>query len=645
MRSPTFDDVIGKLGGRPRPGQQQMADTVTDAIAGAGKAAVLAGTGVGKSYGYLVPLALSHKRAVIATGTIGLQEQLVGQDLPRLQEIIGEQFTFALYKGVTNYVCPAALAELEGSMVPDLEGAAELVAWARAGGADKADLDVEPSRSAWNLVSCASGECLGDMCSYRAQCPAMAAKAIALEAQVVVTNHSMMAVAVANGVALFGEDREVIVVDEAHALPERVASELGANLHPGRLHNLRRRADLALRKYGHIDAVRDVALQTTRLRDLGEHLGLVLAEVPMGPPIVPADHPALAAALFDIAVECTAAAAACAGVAVWCEGSDDDDEIRAGTAFERLGEGFLAVTLDVAKTSVVGAGVACWVEKRGLDGAALVSINLADTPAALANWWADRATIACSATLPKGFTAAAGLGADVVRASVASPFNYRRQAVLLVPEDAMRPTAGRADDPWRPWAAETAAQLIMAAGGRTLVLSPSADERDYFAAQLRLALPTEIPVIVQGEVTKRAAIDAKKADPAAVVVATRGFFEGVDIPGAALQLVIVTRLPFASPRDPVQIAREDLARAAGCGDTFGKVALPQMWLALQQAVGRLIRSETDRGIVAILDERAQHRGYVPAGILPDFARGSGGQPYTTGCVAAMLRRLTSATAG
>jgi ATP-dependent DNA helicase DinG len=612
--------------GEERPGQEQMADAIELAIARGTHLAVQAGTGTGKSLAYLVPAVLSGKRTIVATATKALQDQLVGKDLPFLQQHLGVPFTFSALKGRSNYLCVQRAHEVLAADADQLalEGLADrgvhddvvdLVAWGNAqlsegASGDRATLDREPSERAWAAVSVSAAECPGaTRCAVSAACFCEAARQAAAAADVVVVNTHLYGMHLASGGVVL-PDHDVVVIDEAHGLEDVISSTAGLELSAARFTAVAR----AVRA-----VVADPALPL-ELEAAGRRLGEALA-VEEGRRLRRIDGE-LGEALTLGRERLTRAASALRTV-----------PRHAGDAVEarRLRATKLVTTL-VDHLDVVAAqpeGTVAWVE--GTARQARLRVAPIDVADALRPLWQTGTVVLTSATVPASLPARLGAEATLEVLDVGSPFDYATNAMLYC--------AAHLPDPRKP-GYEAAMHdeleaLMMAAGGRTLALFTSYRAMTAAAGALRTRVP--FPVLVQGDRPKPALLAEFASDEATCLFATMGFWQGVDLLGPTLSLVTIDRLPFPRPDEPLLQARRERARQAA----FAVVDLPRAATLLAQGAGRLIRSAADRGVVAVLDPRlatARYRWQV-VNALPPMRRSRDRDDVT-----AFLRSITGQTA-
>jgi ATP-dependent DNA helicase DinG len=582
-------------GAEQRPGQRAMAEAVAEAIGAGRHLAVQAGTGTGKTLGYLVPAILAGQPTVVATATKALQDQLAGKDLPFLEEHLGVPFDWAILKGRSNYLCRQRLVEQEAKddkgVQLGLDGVAErapaeelaaLRRWAvTSATGDRAELDVEPSDAAWAAVSVSARECPGaTRCPSGGACFAEAARQRAAAADVVVVNLHLYGLDLASGGAILPE-HELVVVDEAHQLEDIVSATCGVELTAGRFTDLGRRVRGVIaddRLPGGVDdagRILQEALRPHRGRRLKGRL--------------PDD---LAGALTVARGRVEQALAAARNVP-----QDAPDETRSRAL--RVQQAAGALIEDLGFVEQLTPSYVVWVE--GTDHQPVLRAAPLDVAGLLHDGlWTRRTAVLTSATLPARLPERLGVpSGSVTELDVGSPFHYEEQALLYC--------AAHLPDPRNAGYLEALAQemagLIEAAGGRTLALFTSFRVLDAAADALRERL--EVPILTQRDLPKARLLEVFAADPATCLFATMGFWQGVDVPGDALSLVVIDRIPFPRPDEPLLQARREQAGA----DAFGRIDLPRAATLLAQGAGRLIRSTTDRGVVAVLDPRLATASY------------------------------------
>ena len=570
-----------------RPGQVSMAETVAAAVESGRHAVVTAGTGTGKTLAYLVPLVASGRRAVVATATKALQDQIASRDLPHvvaaLADEIGRTVSWSVLKGRSNYLCLQRLDELQSRLESEIPAPVleRLVDWAaRTDSGDVASVDWPVPEQHLRPATVGADECPGaTRCPRGGDCFAERARARAAESDVVVVNLHLYGLDLASDGMLLPE-HEVVVIDEAHQLEDVTSAAAGSSAGPGSVSAC-------------AAAVRGVIRDTTLDAGLaGAAASLAAALAPslsarIATPIAGPVRDALATARVQV----ESAASAIRRVP-----SDDagvaQRAARAGTSAMRLLES-LDRLLEAGPDSVAfvsGTAQQPRLEVAPLDVGAFLQEHL----------WSRRTAVLTSATIPVTLPARLGLGpddADVV--DVGSPFDYAEQALLYCARHLPDPR-----DPARSGKVhEEIERLILAAGGRTLALFTSWRAMRDAAYHLEGRIPYAL--MRQDDLPKMALIEAFTDDVESCLFATQGFFQGVDVPGAALSLVIVDKIPFPRPDDPLLSARRDVQ-----GDSaFSTIDIPLAATQLAQAAGRLIRSRTDHGVVAILDPRLATKGY------------------------------------
>lgn len=690
--SPTVKQVLAgaveALGGQERPGQIQMAEAVERALSTGEHLLVQAGTGTGKSLGYLVPSLLHDRRVVVATATLALQHQLVERDIPALLEAVGgdhgalgEKATYAVLKGRSNYACLHRIREGvpddQGVLVDVPEGSmgAEVLAlreWAedeseRLGPGDRDSAPKHTDR-VWRQVSVNHRECLGAAkCPYAQECFAERAKEKAAHSQLIVTNHSLLAIDAIEGVPMIPE-YDAVVIDEAHELSARVTQAATDELSVPELERAARRSQK------HIDGQ-----EADELADAAEALRDALDET--GPGRVDRLPVALSDAL-DL-VRDSARALVSAFPKEQPGGSGDGD---AGRTQAR---GWVQEIFKTAERMAANLDSdVLWISDRdpSRGGARLHVAPLQVWGPLRDKLLHDKTVVFTSATLMLGgdFNAVAtsiglepservdhsideppvvrsaeGAGEEETSAAgavepdaatpdpdddslpwrgidVGSPFDYAKQGILYVARHL--PPPGR--DGLGPQQIDEIADLVDAADGRTLGLFSSRRAADAAAEALRERLP-HLTILAQGEAQLPELAKLFVDDPHACLFGTLSLWQGLDVPGDTCQLVIIDRIPFPRPDDPLMSARALAADKAG-GNGFMSVSATHAALLLAQGAGRLIRTTSDRGVVAILDPRLVTKRYG------GFLRASLPRMWPTterGVVVKALKRLSAAASG
>ncbi|WP_405675595.1 ATP-dependent DNA helicase [Streptomyces sp. NBC_01511] len=631
MTKPSLSELlhaaVTAVGGVERPGQGTMAEAVAEVIDDNSHLLVQAGTGTGKSLGYLVPALAHGERVVVATATLALQRQLVERDLPRtvdaLSPLLGRRPEYAMLKGRSNYLCLHRLnegvpQEEEDGLFDQFEAAAptsklgkdllRMRDWAdETETGDRDNLTPGVSDRAWAQISVSSRECLGaTKCAYGAECFAEMARERAKLADVVITNHALLAIDAIEGAPVVPQ-HEVLIVDEAHELVSRVTGVATGELTPGQVNRaVRRAAKLVNEKAA--DSLQTAAETFERLMELA---------LPGRLEEIPEDLGYALMALRDAARTVISAMGATRDKSV-----QDEDAVRkqALVAVESIH----SVAERIANGSEWDV---VWYERHDRFGASLRVAPLSVSGLLREKLFNERSVVLTSATLKlggdfNGVGASLGLapegteGEDVPQwkgIDVGSPFDYPKQGILYVARHLSPP--GREGS--RGDMMDELTELVEAAGGRTLGLFSSMRAAQAAAEELRGRLDT--PILLQGEETLGELIKAFAADPATCLFGTLSLWQGVDVPGPSSQLVVMDRIPFPRPDDPLMSARQKAVEEAG-GNGFMAVAATHAALLMAQGAGRLVRASGDRGVVAVLDPRlanARYGSYLRAS-MPDF---------------------------
>jgi ATP-dependent DNA helicase DinG len=649
--------AVTAIGGTERSGQTVMAQAVWDSVTEGTHLAVQAGTGTGKSLAYLVPaLQLAADRrgpVVVSTATIALQRQLVDRDLPRLadalREPLGRTPEFAILKGRNNYLCLNKLRngpeDEQDALFDGLTGQApssalgahvkRLHQWAASTtSGDRDEIVPGVPDQAWRQVAVTARECLGvGRCPFGIQCYSERARRLAAEADVIVTNHALLAIDTLGEGGILPEHR-VVIIDEAHELVDRVTSVATGELSTYTI-------DFAVRRTGRLADEAEIA----RLSEAGNALTPLLATLPGGRmDQLDQGLGATLAALRDAAVACAAQVRKIAGM------KDDDADpaevTAAQTALVSLEE------LSVAADRMISAfdqpiserEEVVWLDRPEdwSDSTRPASLHVAplEVGEVLAeHLFADKTVVLTSATLTLGgsFTPlarqwgldASAIGNEWAGIDVGSPFAHGRSGILYVAKHLPPPSR----DGLPPEYMDELWELIKAAGGRTLGLFSSMRAAKAAAAAMRESLTT--PVLCQGDDSTMQLVKEFAADEATSLFGTLSLWQGVDVPGPSLRLVVIDRIPFPRPDDPLASARTRAADARG-GSGFMEVSANHAALLLAQGAGRLLRSMDDRGVVAILDPRLvtkRYGEYLRASLPPFW------QTTDPEVVRAALRRL------
>lgn len=628
MPEPSVREVlhaaVEAVGGSERPGQVQMAEAVAESLASGTHLLVQAGTGTGKSLGYLVPSMLRGSRVVVATATLNLQHQLMAGDIPALRDAarsVGAKVPHhAVVKGRANYACLHRVREGapddQGVLVEVPEGAlgAEVVKlreWAQeqADAAHVGDRDSAPAHSerAWRQVSVNHRECLGaSRCAHALECFAERAREDAQKADLVITNHALLAIDAIDGVPMLPE-YDAVVIDEAHELTARVTQAATDELDAASVERAVRRAR------SHLDHERgDRAADD--LTDAADSLSAALSMTDEGR--IDALDDALGEALAmvrDAARQCLSAF----GKDSPTDGEDAGrQQSKAALEDVRLVADRMATHRETEVLWLADSRNGPQLRIAPIDVSAALREKLFEAKTAVLT--------SATLTLGGGFeplaaslglTAGPDAGAEPTwkGIDVGSPFDYGRQAILYVAKHL--PPPGR--DGLQEAQLDEIAALVEAAGGRTLGLFSSRRAAEAAAEATRERLP-DLDIWCQGDAQLSELARRFAADPRTCLFGTLSLWQGVDLPGSTCQLVIIDRVPFPRPDDPLMSARQRLVERRG-GNGFMTVAASHAALLLAQGAGRLVRRADDRGVVAVLDPRvvtARYGSFLAASLPP-----------------------------
>ena len=621
-----LDAAVAAIGGAPREGQIEMAEAVANALTDRHHLMVQAGTGTGKSLAYIVPALVHGRKVLVATATLALQRQLVERDLPAvvpaLEKVLGREITYGIYKGVGNYICLQKMNSEE----PDPDGevllevtslgkdAQRLHAWAKSPGAtgDRDDAP-EVDRRVWAANSLSGRECVGaDVCAYGHQCFAALAKGRAQSADIVITNHTLLAIEIVDSHPILPE-RDAVILDEAHEFMDRTTQAVTEELTSTRVI----RAAAMARKHmpGKLaDALTKAADDFhDTMADYGQDVR---------------QNPSMQGRLDEIpaSLEAPIRRVREAAAAIVQSISADEEAIGSDALAERarVKGAVNEINTTCAKILRIGDNQVLWYEPtfQTLHLAPLSVSNVLR-----ANLLTKTPVIATSATLSVGNSMdamAKSIGftvggeedsssddgdidpSNVAMLDVGSPFDFANQGVLYLPKHLPEP--GR--EGVHPDVLEELGELIDAAGGRTLALFSSWRGVEAADAHLRKVL-AELPIKIITQKRGDAVgplVERFAKDETSVLLGTMSLWQGVDVPGNACVLVTIDRIPFPRPDEPVMSARAAQADAGG-GSGFMQISLPRAALLLAQGTGRLIRSVEDRGVVAILDSRIVNKRY------------------------------------
>ncbi|MBJ9658557.1 ATP-dependent DNA helicase [Burkholderia multivorans] len=623
----------GSAGGAGGAADAGVSDAANEADADAGDNTLIveAGTGTGKTYAYLVPAMLWGGKVIVSTGTKHLQDQLFLRDIPTVRNALAVPVTVAMLKGRANYLCHYYLQRTaDNGRLPSRQDTAylqEIVRFAKiTKSGDKAELASVPETApVWSMVTSTRDNCLGQECPHYKECFVMQARREAQQADIVVVNHHLFFADIMlrdTGMAELLPNANTVIFDEAHQLPETATLFFGETLSTTQILELAR--DTVAEGLSHArDAVEWVKLGGA-LERAARDVRLAFADdqiVRMSLAQLGDDHP-LFAALDALEAALDALASALASQAERAESLGAC--LRRARELQDLLTGWVApgAAEAAAQADAAAAGDAAaaagdpnekvrWVEVFAH------TVQLHETPLSVAPIFAKqragvpRAWIFTSATLSvRGdFTHyAAQMGLSSRRSmTLASPFDYQTQGLLYVPRNLPQPSSPAFTDA----VFDAALPAIEAAGGGVFMLCTTLRAVDRIASKLRDVIESRgwnTPLLVQGDASRTELLDRFRAYGNAILVGSQSFWEGVDVRGDALSLVVIDKLPFAPPDDPVLAARLDALAKKGLSP-FAVHQLPQAVITLKQGAGRLIRAETDRGVLMICDTRLVDKPY------------------------------------
>ncbi|AQQ26399.1 ATP-dependent DNA helicase [Burkholderia cenocepacia] len=607
------------------------AATESDSDAGDNTLIVEAGTGTGKTYAYLVPAMLWGGKVIVSTGTKHLQDQLFQRDIPTVRNALAVPVSVAMLKGRANYLCHYYLQRTaDNGRLPSRQDTAylqEIVRFAKiTKSGDKAELASVPENApVWSMVTSTRDNCLGQECPHYKECFVMQARREAQQADIVVVNHHLFFADIMlrdTGMAELLPNANTIIFDEAHQLPETATLFFGETLSTTQILELAR--DTVAEGLSHArDAVEWVKLGGD-LERAARDLRLAFADgqiVRMSLAQLGDDHPMFGALdALDVALDALASALASQAERAESLGAC----LRRARELQDLLAGWVAPG---AAEAAAQADAAAAGDKAAADGdpnekvrwveVFAHTVQLHETPLSVAPIFAKqragvpRAWVFTSATLSvRGdFTHyAAQMGLSSRRSmTLASPFDYQSQGLLYVPRNLPQPSSPAFTDA----VFDAALPAIEASGGGVFMLCTTLRAVDRIASKLRDVIESRgwnTPLLVQGDASRTELLDRFRAYGNAILVGSQSFWEGVDVRGDALSLVVIDKLPFAPPDDPVLAARLDALTKKGLSP-FAVHQLPQAVITLKQGAGRLIRAETDRGVLMICDTRLVDKPY------------------------------------
>lgn len=631
-------------GFQPRGQQLALAKAITEAILEPGQLIAEAGTGIGKTFAYLVPAILSGKRVLVSTATKSLQDQLFNRDLPRLIRLLGVPLSVARLKGRANYLCPYRLerlgADSRGLNPSELQSLKEVLRFSKIDleGDVSACTTVAEGASIWPMVTSTTENCLGSKCPNWSECPVVKARERAAKAELLVVNHHLLCADFALREVGEGDllpECDVLIVDEAHALPDIATQFFGLGLSTQMLSVFSR--ELLVAGLAHAQGSADWAGLAGHLE--AATMRLRAAVGPSGP-----SNPSVGRRRWsDLSPTQRDELSISIGLL-----SERLDAIR--VAFEgqaerhpelaRLGDRAADLVNRLAKLEPPSASLddddlpteqqeglpgVYWLE-QGRNGCSMhwAPIEVGALLSARIRQRSSQSWIFVSATLCVGedfsyFTDRIGL-ASARTERFHSPFEYETQGLLCVPEQLPDPKSQNLIE--QILAEPDIQSLIAAVPGGVFILCTSHRAVEQAARSMGpICIRQGRPLLVQGTIPRDALLEQFRRDGKSVLVGAQSFWEGVDVPGEALSMVLIDKLPFASPDDPILEARIQRSKAMG-RDAFREIQLPSATLALKQGVGRLIRSESDRGLVLVGDKRLAETGYGRQMLrsLPSFKR-------------------------
>ncbi|QRZ61074.1 ATP-dependent DNA helicase [Rothia sp. ZJ932] len=628
-----LDTVVEASGGQRRDGQRLMAAHVAQSLELDRHLLVQAGTGTGKSLAYLVPAVhfaqQSDKPIIVATATLALQSQIVNRDIPRLLESFGDtpeaETQVAILKGRNNYVC---VNKLEGGYPEDEQDALfsvdpggttgrlgeevmRLRAWAETTDTgDRDELIPGVSDKAWRQVSVSSAECLGRKCPLFESCFAEMAKTRANESDIVITNHALLAINSFEGIGVLPE-HDTVIIDEAHELADRVTGAVTGLLSPVMVQAAAR----SLKK--------NTKAESAPLETAARNLETALLGVPAE--LLPRGLPERIAHAMSQVMD--AARTALSETKSDAKDSDAGRQLARARLTEVMELSERMLNADEKYEVIWVSRVGSWEPGRGYvaasdtDPATLHVAPLSVAGRLREGLFEDRTVVLTSATLTVGesFDSVAGAlglqGAGAPRweaVDVGSPFDYPKQGVLYLASDLPKPGRGVSEEQL-----ERVLELIQASRGGALGLFSSKRGAELAAEYVRKR--TDLNILVQGESSLRALVKEFAEDTDSCLFGTMSLWQGVDVPGDACRLVMMDRIPFPRPDDPLSAARSRSVAQAG-GNGFMAVSAYHAAIRMAQGAGRLVRSVNDRGVVAVLDSRiaTQRYGSYLVKALPPF---------------------------
>ena len=599
-----IEDILGKDGLLSRsfrdfefrPTQIQMAELIEEAIIDKKQVIIEAGTGVGKTMGYLVPVIASRKKTVISTGTKNLQEQIFFKDLPVITKAMGVRINTLLMKGRTNYICLNRYHQHFDSISflrPEMAELRQRIdSWLlKTGSGDRAELAwMKDNDSVWDLISSSSDRCIGPECLHRGDCYIMNLRRLAAKADIIIVNHHLFFADLMLKSDGFGEiipRFEAVVFDEAHKVEEVATTYFGAGISSGQLLDLVTDAQ----KEAEENKVEDLIKAKKKLTSIRTGITLLDAAFSGAPE------------KGRINIQETEA-----------EYKDALDSIRKGLRFiQSVYENPLSIRAQELENSIemiFNKGKGDWLEwyekkKRG--------VSFHASPLDIAGNMQEqlytrvKSIVFTSATLSVNSTfdyirTRLGISEDALEAICPSHFDFKEKVILYIPDDLPLPNNGD----FVARITDRISEILKLSSGRALVLFTSYHNLNSVYSSLIDKLPYRI--FKQGEAPRTVLLEKFREDTHSVLLATGSFWQGVDVPGETLSCLIIDKLPFDSPGEPLVAARIEVINQRN-GNPFMEYQVPSAIIALKQGLGRLIRKSSDRGILAVLDKRIIKSGY------------------------------------
>ena len=585
---------------QPRPGQQRLAEKIAECLRSGSDLVAEAATGTGKTLAYLLPALAESERVIVSTGTLNLQDQLFGRDLPLALKVSGVERSVALLKGRANYLCPQRMDRADdapgGLDAESAEHLERVRRWARRTGTGEIrELAGIPERARiWPLVTSTVDNCLGSECPRINDCPVLKARRRAQEADVVVVNHHLLFADLALKQTGFGEvlpGADAIIVDEAHQIPDIATRFFSRSITAWQVNDLARDT---------LAATADAPGTLQQLRSPVESLKSRLAELGSGTHNLPERGDWRR--LRPVTTELERLHAALSDLRAATETLQTQSRELAA-CHDRAAA--LAETLGDLLSGAAGDGVRWFTCRRGRLSLTLTPLDIAEPFAKLraelpSTWIMTSATLAVKGSFDH-FTKRLGLE-DPDTAQIESPFDFGTQTRLWLPRGLPEP----GDPAHTEVLLEQVLPLLKASRGRAFLLFTSHRALNRAAAWLRAS--SDFRLLIQEEAPRDALLEEFRARPGSLLLGAASFWEGVDVRGDALSVVVIDKLPFASPDDPVLSATIRAVRESG-GNPFAELQIPAAVLALKQGAGRLIRHATDRGVLVLGDPRITSRGY------------------------------------